>query len=159
MYSPNKKFKYILGNILYNYVFSYIQLVIAITITNILGMRLETSFGILLCYGLLLTLLMTTFGTFIACIFNKELYANLFAAAISLILSLIGGTFIIYDKMPKGLQLLSTFTPNRWIIKSVQYLEKGTVSNVNPMIVLVIFSVIFSIAAAFMNVMKKVEFK
>jgi ABC-2 type transport system permease protein len=159
MYSPNKKIKYILGNILYNYVFSYIQLVIAIAITHILGMRLETSFGPLLCYGLLLTLLMTTFGTFIACIFNKELYANLFAAAISLILSLIGGTFIIYDKMPKGLQMLSTITPNRWIIKSVQYLEHGTVSTVNPMLVLMIFSVIFSIAAAFTNVVKKVEFK
>ena len=159
MYSPNKKFKYILGNIVYNYVFSYIQLVIAITVAHILGMRLAISFGTLLSYGLLLTLLMTTFGTFISCIFNKELYANLFAAAISLILSLIGGTFIIYDKMPKGLQLLSNITPNRWIIKSIQYLEHGTFNTVNPMIVLTIFSIVFSIAAALMNVVWKVEFK
>lgn len=159
MYSPNKKFKYILGNILFNYVFSYIQLCIAIIVTRILGMKLETSFLTLLIYGLLLTLLMTTFGTFIACIFNKELYANLFAAAISLILSLIGGTFIVYDKMPKGLQMLSTITPNRWIIKSVQYLEHGTANTVNPMIVLIIFSVIFSIAAAFMNGVRKAELK
>lgn len=159
MYSPNKKFKYILGNILYNYVFSYTQLLIAITVTRILGMKLEIQFLTLLSYGLLLTFLMTTFGTFIACIFNKELYANLFAAAISLILSLIGGTFIIYDKMPKGLQLLSTITPNRWIIKSIQYLEHGTVSGANPIIILIIFSIIFSIAAAFMNVSRKVEFR
>lgn len=158
MYSPNKKFKYILGNILYNYVFTYIQLFIAIMVTNIFGMELEIPLATLLIYGLLLTLLMTTFGTFISCIFKKELYASLFSAAISLVLSLIGGTFIIYDKMPRGLQLLSTITPNRWIIKSVQYLEHGTINRINPLIVLMIFSIIFSIAAAFMNSVRKVEF-
>ncbi|MHC1684725.1 MAG: ABC transporter permease [Clostridiaceae bacterium] len=159
IYSPNNKFKYIMGNILYNYVFSYMQLFIAITITQIIGMDLGLSLGTLLCYGMILTLLMTTFGTFIACIFKKELYANLFAAAISLILSLVGGTFIIYDKMPKGLQLLSTITPNRWIIKSVQYLETGLVNNINPIIVLIGFSIIFALAATFINVFRKVEFK
>jgi ABC-type multidrug transport system, permease component len=147
MYSPNNKYKYILGNIVYNYVFSYIQLFIAIITAGILGMKLQTPIGILLIYGLLLTLLMTTFGTFISCIFKKELYANLFAGAISLILSLIGGTFIIYDKMPKGLQLLSIITPNRWIIKSVQYLEHGTINSINPLIVLMIFSIIFGVAS------------
>ncbi len=158
MYSPNKKLKYILGNIMYNYVFSYIQLFIAISITHVFGMKLEITFGTLLIYGLLLTLVMTTFGTLIACIFNKELYANLFGSSISLILSLIGGTFIVYDKMPKGLQTLSTITPNRWIIKSIQYLEHGTTSGVNPMIVLIGFSVIFSVAAAIMNVVHKTAF-
>jgi len=158
MYSPNKKFKYILGNILYNYVFSYMQVFIALSITRIFGMKLEIHFGTLLIYGLLLTLLMTTFGTFIACIFNKELYANLFGSSISLILSLIGGTFIIYDKMPRGLQMISAVTPNRWIIKSIQYLEHGTTGSINPMIVLIGFSIIFSIAAAIMNTVHKASF-
>lgn len=148
MYSPNKKFKYIFGNIVYNYIFTYIQLSIAIIAANVLGMKLQISLRELLVYGLLLTMLMTTFGTFIASIFKKELYASLFSAAISLVLSLIGGTFIIYEKMPRGLQILSTITPNRWIIKSVQYLEHGTVNSINPLLIMVIFSIIFSIAAA-----------
>ena len=157
MYSPNNKLKYLLGNILYNYIFTYAQLFIAIILTRIFGMKLELSLFSLLGYGLLLTLLMTTLGTFIASIFNKELYANLFAAAISLILSLIGGTFIIYDKMPKGLQLLSTVTPNRWIIKSIQYLEHGTFNTVNPLLIMIIFSVAFSLGATLMNTKRQAQ--
>lgn len=159
MYSPNKSFQYILGNVLYNYVFSYIQLFIAILTTYILGMRIGIDLRTLLCYGLLLVLVTTTFGTFLGCLFKKELYANLFAGSISLILSLIGGTFIIYDKMPKGLQILSTITPNRWIIKSVDLMDKGTANSINPSIVLIIFSLVFSLGAALANKISKVEFK
>ncbi|MDT8716932.1 ABC transporter permease [Clostridium sp. 19966] len=159
MYSPNKGFKYILGNVLYNYAFTYMQLLIAIIFTFILGMDFGMSSLTLLAYALLLTLLMTTFGTFIASIFKKELYANMFAGAISLVLSLVGGTFIIYDRMPKGLQALSNITPNRWIIESVKYLEKGAAGTVNPMIMLALFCLIFSIAAAVMNKMRKLEFR
>lgn len=159
LFSPNGGWKYVLGNVLYNYVFSYVQLFIAIAAAFIFGMKLGISFTTLLAYGLLLTLLMTAFGTLIACLFKKELYANLFAAAISLVLSLIGGTFIVFDKMPKGLQILSNVTPNRWIIKATQYLEHGTVNNINPMLVLAAFSIIFCAAAAVINSSRKVAFK
>lgn len=159
MYSPNKEFQYILGNVLYNYVFSYIQFFIAIVSTYILGMRIGLDLMSLLCYGTLLVLVSTTFGTFLGCLFNKELYANLFAGSISLILSLIGGTFIIYDKMPKGMQILSVVTPNRWIIKSIDLLERGVIYKVNPMLVLVGFCVLFSIAASLLCTKNKLEFK
>lgn len=159
MYSPNKEFQYILGNVLYNYVFSYIQFFIAIVSTYLLGMRIGIGLGSLLCYGLLLVLVATTFGTFLCCLFKKELYANLFAGSISLVLSLIGGTFIVYDKMPKGLQILSIFTPNRWVIKSVDLMEKGIMYKVNPMLVLAVFCLIFSIAASILCVNTKAEFK
>lgn len=159
MYSPNAGYKYILGNVFYNFAFTYLQLLISIIITFIIGMDSGVAFATMLWYGVLLTLLMTTLGTFISSIFKKELYANMFAGAISLILSLIGGTFIIYDKMPKGLQTLSNLTPNRWIIESVKYLEKGKLDTINPMIILVLFCIIFSVAAAVMNKMRKVEFR
>jgi len=60
--------------------------------------------------------------------------------------------------MPRGLQMISAVTPNRWIIKSIQYLEHGTTGSINPMIVLIGFSIIFSIAAAIMNTVHKASF-
>lgn len=159
MYSPNTQFQYVLGNVLYNYVFSYIQFFIAIVSTYLIGMRIGIGLGSLLCYGLLLVLVATTFGTLLGCLFKKELYANLFAGSISLNLSLIGGAFIVYDKMPKGLQVLSAFTPIRWVIKSVDLLEKGVMYKVNPMLVLAGFCLIFSVAASVLCMKTKVEFK
>ncbi|MDP4088949.1 MAG: ABC transporter permease [Bacillota bacterium] len=151
LYSPNRKFQYILGNVIYNYLFSYTQLLLAFIITYIFGMKLGLSLGTLLAYGLVLVFVTTTFGTLITAIFNKELYANLFASAISLILSLVGGAFISYDKMPKALQFMSNITPNRWIIKSVDWLEHGVRSGMNPTFILLIFSLVFSMTASFMS--------
>ncbi|GAA0710058.1 ABC transporter permease [Paraclostridium ghonii] len=158
MYSPNSRMQYILGNILYSYTICYLQLFLAIIITHIFGMNIGLSVKVLLLYGLLLSLLTTTFGAFIACLFKKELHANIFAGAIGLILSLIGGAFISYDKMPKGLQHISNFTPTRWIIKSVNWLEHGNVNNINPILILVVFCVVFSIAATLANKLQKVDF-
>lgn len=156
LYSPNGKFKYIFGNVLYNYVFSYIQFFISISIVNIFGINIGIAFEKMVVYGFLLILVMTTLATFITCIFTKELYANMSSAAISLILALIGGTFINYNKMPYGLQKISVIIPNRWIIKSVQYLEYEKYNSVNPMLILMAFSVIFSIAAVVASKFHKV---
>lgn len=157
MYSPNKRFQYILGNVFFNYIISYIQLSFALIITKVLGMDLDISLTYLLLYGLLLVLVTTTLGTFIASLFKKELYANMFASAISLTLSLIGGAFIPYDKMPKGLQILSNITPNRWVIESVNYLENGLTTSFSPIAILVVFSVVFAIAATVVTKMQKLE--
>ncbi|AAK78811.1 ABC-2 type transport system permease protein [Clostridium acetobutylicum] len=159
MYSPNSKFEYIFGNVIYNYIFSYIQLFIANSLMAIFGIYIGISFLKMLSYGLILTLVMTTFGTFIVCIFNKELYANMFSAAISLILSLVGGTFINYKIMPEGLRRISDVTPNRWIIKSVQYMQNGRFGSINPMMVLIAFSIMFSLAAVLVSKFHKVQFK
>ncbi|URZ05628.1 ABC transporter permease [Clostridium felsineum] len=159
MYSPRSKFNYILGNVIYNYVFSYAQIFLASCIITICGVSIGSSLSKMLLYAMLFTLVITTLATLIVLIFNKELHANMFSAAISIILSLIGGTFISYSKMPKLLKTLSEITPNRWIIKSVHYIQGEAYNSINPMIVLVIFSIIFSLLAFIVNEFKKVEFK
>ena len=57
--------------------------------------------------------------------------------------------------MPKGLQLISTITPNRWIIKSIDWLEQGTMNSINPIIILMLFSLVFSMTATFANRVQK----
>lgn len=155
MYSPNRNIQYILGNVMYNYVFTYIQLVLSLLLIKLFVITLSISYGTLLSFGLVLVLLATTFGTFMTCIFTKELYANLFSSAISMILSLIGGSFIVYSKMPHGLQVLSSINPIRWVIKASDYLQRGSADSLNPVIALLAFSIVFALVSAVINKISK----
>lgn len=158
MYSPNKRIQYMLGNIMYCFMICYLQMVLAIIISNLLGMDIGLSLGMLLFYGIILSLLATTFGAFISCLFKKELHANIFAGAIGMILSLIGGAFISYEKMPLALQTISNITPTRWIIKSVASFQNMNTDGVSDIMVILFFCVVFSVAATIANKMQKVEF-
>ncbi len=159
LYSPSKNIQYVLGNVLYNYILSYVQVVIAVIVIYLFGINIGLSLKMFLLCGLILVLVTTTFGTLISCIFKKELYANLFAGSISIILSLLGGTFIVYDKMPKGMQILSNITPVRWIITCVTWFQYKTSGGTNPIFVLLLFSALFSISAAVFSKIQKVNFR
>lgn len=60
-----------------------------------------------------------------ASIFKVELQVNLFATCIAMILSLIGGTFIAFEKMPVMLQQISVISPVRWFIDNVNGMVQG----------------------------------
>ncbi|OPJ64138.1 ABC transporter permease [Clostridium oryzae] len=158
-YSPNLNTQYILGNILYNYVFTYVQFFLSFSILYMLDIKLSLSFGTLLSYGALIVLLSTAFGTLVTCIFERDMYASMFSSAVSMILCLLGGSFITYSKMPRGLKLVSEFTPIRWVIRACDYTGKGTSANINPLVVLLTFSVIFSIGAIAISKYRKFKFQ
>lgn len=157
LYSPQNIRGYVLGNILYNFTITYFQYLVSITIIKLFNIDISISYINLLLMGVWISALATSFGTFISSLFNKEMYANLFATGISLILSLISGSFISIDKMPTMLQNISIISPIRWFISISTYMEegKGWFSNMNHIYILT--SIILVLALLAVGCTKRVK--
>lgn len=125
-YSPQNSGTYIAGNVSYNFVITYFQFFISVSIIAILRINVHIHYSDFLLMGIWVAALATAFGTCIATLFNSEVHANLFSAFIALVLSLIGGTFIPFEKMPSALQQFSLISPLRWFIYITSFMEKGT---------------------------------
>lgn len=126
-YSPNKITNYTLGNLIYNFMITCVELVIALIIISIFNMNIGISFIQFFILALLIAFVATAFGTFIGSAFKTEMQANLAASAIALITSLFGGAFIPIEKMPNGIKFISNFTPTRWIIDLTSTIESRQV--------------------------------
>lgn len=159
LYSPNKLSQYIIGIGTYNFIITFIQILLSFVIANLVGKLNDVSVLIQFIYAISLSLIATAVSVFIISLFTRELLANLMAATISILLALLGGAFIPYNKMPTVLQYISNATPNRWIIKMTDWLEQGSKMHINPGIVLSIYAFGFIIISAFIFSHRKVEFK
>lgn len=156
-YSPQKPINYIVGNFIYNYLTTFLQFFIATSFIQLLNMNIGISYGNLLLTGIWLSGIVTAYGTFFSSIFQKEMYANLFATFIALILSLVGGTFIVFDKMPTMLQNISMISPLRWFIEITKNMENGFswFENAKQVSILSIMILVFLFAAALINKKQK----
>lgn len=142
LYSPNRISQYTLGVTAYNFIMSILQSVFALVIASILGAVENMGVIQIIFYSCFLSLLTTTLAVFIISLFKRELLANMMAATISLILALLGGAFIPYDKMPEALQIICKGTPNYWVIRLEEWL-KNCYTGFNPFIILCGFIVVF----------------
>lgn len=156
-YSPQKPISYIVGNFIYNYLITYLQFFISITFIQVLNINMGISYGNLMLTGIWLSGIATAFGTFFSSIFQKEMYANLFAAFTALILSLIGGTFICFEKMPTTLQKISVISPLRWFIEATKNMENGIswFENIGQIITLSVMIFGLLLAASLINMKQK----
>lgn len=150
--SSSKSIDYILGNVVYNLSLTFVQTLIALTLTKIFGMSANISYLQLLLVAILLSLVATTFGTLMGFLFDNDLYANLTASIVSLLLSLFGGTFIPFDNMPTGLQKIGAFSPTRWFV--IMTSQSGLYI-IQYIISALIFSMIFIILSIFVNLKKE----
>lgn len=157
-YSPQKPVSYILGNFFYNYLITMAQFLISISAAGILNLDMGISSGNLILTGVWLSGIATAFGTFFASLFEKEMYANLFASFTALILSLIGGTFIAYENMPAMLQKISIISPLRWLIDITKQMERGVGWFQNMHQVAILTAMIFALlmASSWINYRKNV---
>lgn len=124
-YSPKNSGTYIAGNMIYNFAITYFQFFISVSMIVILGIKVNINYSDFLLMGIWVAAFSTAFGTCITNLFNSEMYANLFSSAIALVLSLIGGTFIPFEKMPWAMQHVSLISPLRWFISITSFMEKG----------------------------------
>lgn len=156
-FSPKKPISYITGNFIYNYLITFLQFFIAITFTHVFSIEVGISYGNLMLTGIWLSGIATGFGTFFSSIFQKEMYANLFATFTALILSLVGGTFITFDKMPDMLQKISVISPFRWLIEATKNMESGNgwFENTQQVIILSVMILALLIAASLINKKQK----
>lgn len=151
-FSPYPMTSYILGNIGYSMLLTLAQIVIALVLIYSFGIPTYIPFRYMLYIGLMITLMATAFGTFMAVLFDHELYANLFSSVIALIFSLFGGTFIAYTNMPPTMQHLSIISPTRWVIVMANRLNNGwSLSGQLPYLLLCIA---FVVIAFFLSALK-----
>lgn len=142
--SSSKPINYILGNILYNFSLTFCQTLIALGLAKLFKMTHNISLIQLILVAILLSLVATTFGTLMGIVFNNDLYANLTASLVSLLLSLFGGTFIPFENMPIGLQKVGAFSPTRWFVLMTS--QTG-----NVIIPYIVYSLIISIILIFLS--------
>ncbi|MFL8674088.1 ABC transporter permease [Clostridioides sp. GD02404] len=149
LYSPQNIKGYVLGNMLYNFTITYFQYLVSISIIKLFNVDIGMDYIDLVCLGILVSALATSFGTFVSSLFNKEMYANLFSTCIALIVSLIGGSFIPIEKMPTMLQNISIISPIRWFISFVTYVEerKGSFFNMGYIFILIAMTLVLSLLA------------
>lgn len=153
LHSPQNAVTYVLGNITYNFAITYFQFFVSVSALELTGINVGIDYLNLLVMGIWIVALATAFGTCMASLFNNEMYSNLFSTCIVLILSLIGGTFIPFPKMPAGLQYISVISPWRWFISIVTSMEQGSdwFSNLPLVLILTLFIVAFSLVAFVKN--------
>ena len=152
-YSPQKPINYIAGNFIYNYLITFLQFFISVTFIQLLRIDMGISYWNLMLTGIWLSGIATAFGTFFSSIFQKEMHANLFAAFTALILSLVGGTFIAFDKMPAMLQNISVVSPLRWFIEVTKNMENGIdwFENTEQVVILSVMIFVLLTAASLIN--------
>ncbi|BCJ93760.1 membrane protein [Anaerocolumna cellulosilytica] len=145
LYSSGHTFSYLLGNMLYNFLITYLQFFLGITLAKLLIPNLGISYNLLLLLGIWLSGLAASFATWIASLFKNDMYANQSSSGIVLLFSLTGGTFISYQQMPDLLQHISIVSPIRWFLESVTNVEQGASGLFNnySLLILTIFIVLF----------------
>lgn len=141
-FSPCSATSYVAGNVLFNFVITYFQFVIAVSVIKIFQLNTGISYENYLVMGIWATLFATAFGTCMASIFKQEMQVNLFATCIAMILSLLGGTFIALEKMPVMLQQISVISPIRWFIDNVNGMVQGKswLSSTQSVVILSLFT-------------------
>lgn len=156
--SPCPAASYILGNVIYNILITYVQYLIAVTVIQMFNIDMSIGYLNYLLMGVWITLFAASFGTCMSSIFKREMHVNMFASCIALTLSLIGGTFIAFDKMPPILQDISVISPVRWFIESVNSMENGKswFDSTNSIIIITIFIILLFIIALIKNKHQKV---
>lgn len=114
--SPTKAKEYFLGNFLFSFSITSIQVLCAFIVIQVTNTEFSTN---LLLSGCLVTIFTSCIGIFLNSYFSNDLYANLSAAFLALLFSLFGGTFIAYPNMPSLFQVLGRFSPVKWFINLI----------------------------------------
>lgn len=123
--SPNKLYKYILANSMSTFLIVYIQSLFSILVAKyIFNVNIGTSMVNILIYMILVCICCTLFGIAITTLVNNANSASIVGSATIIISSLLSGTIISLN-VPKGIDILSRFFPQRYIINGVIGLEAG----------------------------------
>ncbi len=123
--SPYKPISYILGTFLYNLLNTILQIIIAVIILTILPIDIGISGLQLLVIGLTIAIIASSLSCLIVNLCKTELQASLIASVVSVIMSLLGGSFLPLDKMPTVLKYVSNVTITKWLIIFIGKIQIG----------------------------------
>ncbi|MBU3187305.1 ABC transporter permease [Clostridium estertheticum] len=125
--SPYKPISYILGTFLYNLLNTIVQVIISVIIITILPIDIGISALQLLFIGLTIAIIATSLSCLIVNLCKTELQASLIASVVSVIMSLLGGSFLPLDKMPTLLKYVSNATITKWLVIFIEKIQQGVV--------------------------------
>lgn len=143
--TPNIKSYYILGNYIFNFILTSLQIIIASLIIGILNLKIGINLSEFLLIGIIIAFIASSISALIVSIVNTELKASLMASGFGLIISLIGGAFLPLEKMPEGIKLLSNFSITKWVIEFTKAMETNSyeLKNYMPIIIVMLMSAMF----------------
>lgn len=147
--TPNAQYHYILGNYIFNFLMTLLQIIIATLIIGILKLDIHISLSEFLLIGIIIAFIASSISTLVVSLVDTELKASLIASTFGLGISLLGGSFLPLQKMPNGIKLISNISITKWIIVFTKSLENKlcTLQDIIPVIVIVLMSATFIIAS------------
>lgn len=115
-YAGNSRSNYLLGTFFSTAIIVFIQVNVALLSFYFIIPEFSYSLTKVVELGLKITIITSIFASLLSQITHSEMSANLIASFFSVFSSIIGGTFIAVDAMPKFLQYLSILSPIRWLL-------------------------------------------
>lgn len=143
--TPNTPSSYVLGNFLFNFIITLLQIIISTLIIGILKLDIDINLLQFLLIGVIIAFTATSIATLVVSLVNTELKASLLASSFGMIISLLGGSFLPLEKMPDGIKIISNISITKWIIVFTKSLENKVypVQGMIPVIVIVLMSATF----------------
>lgn len=137
---------YILGNVLANLIIVIIQVLLTLfLLTNVFGIETHIPFMQLFMILVLFGIATIGLGLMIVAFSKDTMQAGTLQNLIITPTCMLAGCFWPVDIMPKAIQKISDFLPQKWVIDAVQKLQEG--SGLNQ--VVMNFSIILGFALAF----------
>lgn len=115
-YAGNKKVSYILGSFLSTGIIVFFEVMTALLLFYFMVPNFTYSFIEIIGLGVKITAITSLFAAILSNLVHSEISANMIAAFFAVFSSIIGGTFIAVEAMPKLLQMLSIISPIRWLL-------------------------------------------
>ena len=125
MASPLKIYKYILGNVLANFLLNLVQIVVIILAAKALKLDFSIPTGLLFLTLGSFSLVSVGLGMFIASISSSSAQVGQLSNAIIVPTCMLSGCFWSLDLMPKIMQNLALLLPQTWVIKTIGELQSG----------------------------------
>lgn len=115
-YAGNKKRSYLFGTFFSTGTIVFLEVMTALILFYFFAPDFTYSMVQVLELGVQITLITSLFAAILSQLARSEMSANMIAAFFAVFSSIIGGTFIAVNAMPKFLQILSILSPVRWIL-------------------------------------------
>ncbi|MBC2398675.1 ABC transporter permease [Clostridium tetanomorphum] len=121
IYSPTSKSVIFLSKILATFIFGAITSIIILILENSI---FKINFGgenfmYVVLIIVMFTLLMSSIGAFMCCIFKSEEAANKFLSPVNTLLALLGGLLFPVDSLGKTVEKLSYLSPVKWVSECI----------------------------------------
>ena len=143
--TPNAPSAYILGNFIFNFLMTLLQIIISTLIIGILKLDIHINLWQFLLIEIIIAFIASSISTLMVSLVDTELKASLIASSFGLIISLLGGSFLPLEKMPDGIKLISNISITKWIIVFTKSLESKSyiLQDIIPVIIIVLMSATF----------------